>query len=91
MMTLAPRIVVQQVVLAAEGKLSSGTITPSGDVLPNGIQAADVVNSSAWYVTDRASGVQFPVQAAEVRHLPGSFVRDALFAAGTYKIIFYLA
>jgi hypothetical protein len=83
-------------VLGATGKLSAGTITPAADAtagqgIPNRIVAADVYNAAAWTYTDRASGgVLFPVLAAEVKHLPGSYVKDIFFAAGTYLITFYL-
>jgi hypothetical protein len=92
-LNLAPRIAVRQVVLGAAGKLSAGTITPaSTPTIPNGVIAADVVNTASWTFTDRASGgVGFPVAANEVKHMPGSFVRDTVFAAGTYVIVFYLA
>ena len=80
--------------LGAAGLLSSGTITPAtpagSDKLPNLIAAADVFNAAAWTFTDVVGGVGFPVLAGEVRHLPGSFVKDAIFAAGTYIICFYL-
>ena len=91
MLTLVPRIAVRQVVLGAAGKLSTGTITPAATpFLPNNIEAADVVNTAAWTFTDVAGGIEFPVGADVVRHLPGSFVKDTIFAAGTYKICFYL-
>lgn len=90
-MDLAPKIVVRQVVLLAAGKLSTGTITPTATKIPTGILAADVVNTAAWTITDVAGGVEFPVLADEVRHLPGGFVNDAIFAAGTYKILFYVS
>jgi hypothetical protein len=91
-MNLAARIVVRQVVLGAAGKLSTGTITPAATpTIPPGIQAADVYNAASWTFTDVAGGVGFPVPAAEVRHLPGAFVQDAVFAAGTYSCCFYLA
>ncbi len=89
MITLVPRIQVNQVVLAAAGKLSTGTITPTGDKIPNGVQAADIVNTVGWNFTDRASGVTFPVAANEVRHFPGSFVKDMVLDAGTYKVCIY--
>jgi len=92
--TVVPRIAVRQVILAAPGKLSAGTITPvvgseTAGRIPDRIVAADVYNAAAWTFSDNAS-VGFPVQAASVRHLPGSFVKDATFAAGTYTIVFYL-
>ena len=90
MQTLAPRIQVRQVVLGSAGLLSTGTITPAATpTIPTSVMAADIVNSSSWTFTDRAGGVGFPVAANEVRHMPGSFVRDAIFAAGTYTICFY--
>jgi hypothetical protein len=89
--TTVPRIEVRQVVLGAAGKLSAGTITPAATpYLPNRIVAADVTNIAAWTFTDIAGGVTFPVLANEVRHLPGSFVKDIVFAAGTYTVCFYL-
>lgn len=92
-MNLVPRIVVRQVVLAAPGKLSTGTITPAtpagSPTIPNGVEAADVYNAAAWTFSDNAT-VGFPVAAGTVRQLPGSFVKDATFAAGTYTIVFYL-
>ncbi len=90
MMTLSPRVVVRQVVLAAPGLLSTGTITPAATpTIPNGIQAADVYNAAAWTFSDNTT-VALPVPAGEVRHLPGSFVPKAIFAAGTYIIAFYM-
>jgi hypothetical protein len=91
--TTVPRISVRQVVLAASGLLSSGTITPAvnGETvgrIPERIVAADVYNAAAWTFSDNAA-VGFPVAAGEARHLPGSFVRNAIFAAGTYTVVFY--
>jgi hypothetical protein len=89
--TVVPRIAVRQVVLGAAGTLASGTITPAATpTIPNRIVAADVYNAAAWTITCQAGGVGFPVAAGEVRHLPGSFVKDAIFAAGTYIVMFYL-
>jgi hypothetical protein len=91
--TVVPRIAVRQVVLSSAGKLSAGTITPAVtgiQRIPDRIVAADVVNTASWTFTELAGGVGFPVAANEVRHLPGSFVKDAVFAAGTYTICFYL-
>jgi hypothetical protein len=92
--TVVPRIAVKQVILGAAGKLSTGTITPAtpatGPKIPDRIVAADVTNAASWTFTDVAGGVGFPVAAGEVRHLPGSFVKDTIFAAGTYLICFYL-
>ena len=88
--TLAPKIEVRQVVLSSAGKLSTGTITPAATpFLPRNIMAADVTNVAAWTFSDNAS-VAFPVAGGLARPLPGSFVRDAIFSAGTYKICFYL-
>lgn len=89
--TLAARIQVRQVVLGAAGLLSSGTITPAATpTIPGSIMAADVYNVAAYSVTDRASGgVLYPVAAGLDRHFPGSYVKDAVFAAGTYIITFY--
>jgi hypothetical protein len=92
--TVVPRIAVRQVVLGAAGKLSTGTITPvvgseAAGRIPERIAAADVYNAAAWTFSDNTS-VGFPVAAGDVRHLPGSFVKDAIFAAGTYTICFYL-
>ena len=95
-LTTVPRIQVRKIVLGATGLLSSGTITPAaavtaGEGIPNRIVAADVTNTSAWSYTDRASGGElFPVAAAVIRQLPGSFVRDTYFVAGTYFVTFYL-
>jgi len=89
--TVVPRIAVRQVVLAGAGKLSAGTITPAATPsIPRKIVAADVYNAAAWTFTDVAGGVGFPVLAGEVRQLPGSFVKDAIFAAGTYIVCFYM-
>lgn len=89
--TLAPRIQVRQVVLAAPGKLSGGTITPAATPdIPKSIMAADVYNAAAYSITDRASGgVLYPIAGGLDRHYPGSYIRDAVFAAGTYIITFY--
>jgi hypothetical protein len=89
--TLAPRIQVRQVVLGAAGKLSAGTITPADTpTIPGSIMASDVYNAAAYTYTDRASGgIGYPVAAAQDRHFPGSYVKDAVFAAGTYIITFY--
>lgn len=89
--TVVPRIAVRQVVLGAAGRLSAGTITPAATPsLPVRIVAADVFNAAAWTFTCCAGGVAFPVAAGEVRHLPGSFVKGTIFAAGTYIVCFYL-
>jgi hypothetical protein len=92
--TVVPRIAVRQVFLAADGLLSSGAITPvvgseAAGRIPERVVAADVYNVATWTFSDNAS-VGFPVAAGSVRHLPGSFVKDAIFAAGTYTICFYL-
>lgn len=90
MLTLVPQIAVRQVVLAAPGKMSTGTITPTATpFIPNKVEAADVVNAASWTFSNNTT-VAFPVAANEVRHLPGSFVKDAIFAAGTYTVCFYL-
>jgi hypothetical protein len=91
--TVVPRIAVRQVVLAAPGLLSAGTITPAtpaaSPLLPNRVVAADVTSVTNWTFSDNAT-IGFPVLANEVRHLPGSFVKDVIFSAGTYKVCFYL-
>jgi len=88
--TVVPRISVRQVVLGADGLLSSGTITPAvTPTLPKQITGALVYNAAAWYFTERASGVQFPVTAGATFEMPGSYVRNTIFKAGTYIICFY--
>jgi hypothetical protein len=93
MLNLVSRIVVRQVVISVSaGKLSAGAITPAATpTIPNGVVAADVYSAAAWDFTDVAGGVVFPVLAGEVRHLPGAFVKDAIFAIGTYRVCFYMA
>lgn len=91
---VVPRIAVRQVVLAAPGKLSTGTITPpvAGETagrVPDRIAFADVWNTAAWSYSDNAT-VAFPIAANLKTRLDGSFVKDATFAAGTYIICFYL-
>lgn len=92
MFNTVPRMVVRQVVLGAAGILASGTITPNtpaGAPIPNKIVAANVYNAAAWTYSDNAT-VAMPVAAGVTEQLPGSFVRNAIFAAGTYIVAFFL-
>lgn len=86
---VVPRIDVRQVVLATAGTLASGTSTP-GTPIPTRIVAADVFSAAGWTFTNAGGYVGYPVAAGESRHLPGSFVKDAIFSAGTYVVCLYL-
>jgi len=88
---LFPRAEIRQIVVGTGGgKLPAGTITPAATpMLPARFAQATVYNAAAYTYTD-AGGVAMPIAAGATTVFPGTFVKDLVFAAGTYKIRFDL-